>query len=241
MNHQSNSEVTVLTCFTYKSFWQKWQGFRNMGLVPPLLKNSKDLKFFKILGSGAGDGFRKWPNWGQYFLLTVWSSLDAAQAFFHEDSTAPSLLRVRKHRSSEWSLVLEPYQSFGAWDKQNPFNNHHQKKLDTSLVVLTRAQIKFSMLWRFWRDVPEISSSMTLFPECHFAVGVGELPLIQQATISVWTDESAMKNFAYKNAEHREVVKKTRQLQWYSEELFARFNLLSYWGELPESLHSRFK
>ena len=35
---------------------------------------------------------------------------------------------------------------------------------------------------------------MKLFPDCYFAVGIGELPLIQQATISIWNNEEAMKN-----------------------------------------------
>lgn len=238
--HSSNSEVTILTCFTYTSLWQRWQGFRNMGLVPPLLKNSKDLLFYKVLGSGSGNGFSKWPHWGQYFMLTVWSDLESAEAFFNKESVAPAIQRLRKHRCSEWSLVLEPYKSFGAWDRQNPFSSKdHQRKKDASLVVLTRAQIKFSMMWRFWRDVPEISSSMKLFPDCYFAVGIGELPLIQQATISIWNNEDAMKNFAYKNVEHRQVVKKTRELKWYSEELFARFNLLGFWGDLPKHLRAK--
>lgn len=240
MSHQrTDSEYTVITCFTYESYWQKWQGFRNMGLVPPLLKNTPNLKFFKILGSGSGNGFSKWPHWGQYFLLTVWTKLESAQAFFDQNSASSAMQRVRKHRSTEWSLVLEPYQSFGQWTKVNPFStDQHERNPSSTLVVLTRAQIKWSMLWRFWHDVPEISASMSDFPDCLFAVGVGELPLIQQATFSLWRSEKAMKAFAYQNHEHKDVVKRTRQLQWYSEELFARFNLLEYWGELPQDLLS---
>lgn len=36
-----------------------------------------------------------------------------------------------------------------------------------------------------------------------------------------------MKAFAYGSNEHAEVIRKTRKLDWYSEELFARFRLIS--------------
>jgi hypothetical protein len=44
-------------------------------------------------------------------------------------------------------------------------------------------------------------------------------------------------NYAYQNPKHAEMVKKTRELQWYSEELFARFEPYKVKGDLiPEFL-----
>lgn len=54
------------------------------------------------------------------------------------------------------------------------------------------------------------------------SVGFGEIPFLKQATISVWQSAEYMKKFAYKQSEHASVIKKTRQQNWYSEELFAR-------------------
>ena len=141
--HSPNSEITVLTCFTYDSLWQRWQGFRNMGLVPPLLKNSTELKFYKVLGSGSGNGFSKWPHWGQYFMLTVWSDLASAKAFFDKESVAPAIERLRKHRCSEWSLVLEPYQSFGhGINRILLVLRTTKEKLDASLVYFNKSTNK---------------------------------------------------------------------------------------------------
>ena len=61
-----------------------------------------------------------------------------------------------------------------------------------------------------------------------FGIGVGEVPLVQQCTISVWRDAAAIDQYAYRQTGHREVVKLTRQRQWYSEELFARFAVLRW-------------
>jgi len=37
-------------------------------------------------------------------------------------------------------------------------------------------------------------------------------------------------DYAYKTAHHQQVIKKTRADSWYSEELFARFEVLSVAG-----------
>jgi hypothetical protein len=45
--------------------------------------------------------------------------------------------------------------------------------------------------------------------------------------VSVWKNYEAMKRYAYADETHKNVIKLTRKYQWYSEELFARFILLS--------------
>jgi hypothetical protein len=42
------------------------------------------------------------------------------------------------------------------------------------------------------------------------------------ATFSLWKDFESVKQFAYK-ANNKEAIKKTREYEWYSEELFSRF------------------
>jgi hypothetical protein len=53
-----------------------------------------------------------------------------------------------------------------------------------------------------------------------------------QATFSVWSSADAMFDYAYSNPKHAEMVKKTRELNWYSEELFARFEPYKVEGSL---------
>jgi hypothetical protein len=40
-----------------------------------------------------------------------------------------------------------------------------------------------------------------------------------------------MKAFAYGSKEHADVIRKTRKEDWYSEELFARFKVISSIGK----------
>jgi hypothetical protein len=42
------------------------------------------------------------------------------------------------------------------------------------------------------------------------------------ATFSLWKDFESVKQFAYKSKQHKEAIK-TREYEWYSEELFSRF------------------
>jgi hypothetical protein len=56
-----------------------------------------------------------------------------------------------------------------------------------------------------------------------YTKGIGEAPLVQMATFSIWESLDALKNFAYTSPEHKEAIRKTRQIDWYKEEMFARF------------------
>jgi len=100
----------------------------------------------------------------------------------------------------------------------------HPFQPDKPIAVITRARIKWKYLWAFWKDVPAASKSLEPFDARWTGKGIGEWPLIQQATFSIWENQEAMMDFAYRNPEHRKVIQKTRKLGWYSEEMFARFH-----------------
>jgi len=97
------------------------------------------------------------------------------------------------------------------------------------VAVLTRATIRPRALPDFWRHVPQARQRLRDHADSLlFGIGVGEVPLVQQCTISVWQNAAAVDQYAYRQSGHREVVRLTRQRQWYSEELFARFTVLRW-------------
>ena len=91
--------------------------------------------------------------------------------------------------------------------------------------VITRGKIKLSKQIDFWLNVSSASDAIKNANGVEFYKGIGELPLLSQATFSVWKNHKSISDFAYKNKAHSEIIKKTRDRKWYSEDLFARFEI----------------
>lgn len=216
-------QTVVFTYFEFPSLRDRWFAFRNMGLGVARFGQPAGMEWLKLLGSGGGPGgFGIWPNWGGYALLAAFPDEVLAKAAPESELWQA----YRAHSASAKTLLLRPVQSHGQWDGVAPFRVSGQYDRDKPLAVVTRARIRARHLPAFWRRVARVSESATDFPERQFSVGVGELPIIQQATVSVWTSGRAMEDYAYRSPYHAEVVKLTRQEGWYSEELFCRFEVL---------------
>ncbi len=214
------SGVTTITFFRYEGLQNKWWAFRQMGLAHKELESVPGLYFFKMLGCGRGKGFSVFPDFGTYGLLCCWSSEKDAKSFFNKNI----LYKNFKSKSTEqWTTYLLPTVAHGQWAGTNPFREQLTTKQPGPIAVITRATIYTKHLLKFWSFVPKVSRSVEDKPGRIFSIGIGELPIIQQATFSLWASEKQMMDYAYKSKYHQEVVKKTRELGWYQEELFARF------------------
>lgn len=219
--------VTLLHIFTFKGTAAKWWAFKQMPAAAGLLKNSKGLQFAKQLGSGAGEGFSLWPDFSTYVNITTWQSQATAKQFIDENK----FLQELKEKSQSFTAVeMKALASKGKWNGLNPFENQGGNSNPKLLGVITRASIKTRLLPKFWANVPAVSRSMYGAPGKLYSKGIGERPLVEQATFSIWDSAKAMQHFAYQKKEHLEAVRKTRQLQWYSEELFARFEITKITG-----------
>ena len=222
---------TTLTVFTLLPGHRRW-GLAQMGTSPRPLRRVPGLRFFKLLGSGAANGFGLWPNLDRYGFMAVWDDAAAAAAFFAHHA----LWATYRARSAEhWTLALAPIKAQGLWDGQKPFDYTPETPApapDAPMAVLTRASIRWRKTPRFWQFVEPTSAALAHAAGVRAAIGLGELPVVRQATFSVWESARAMQEYAYKDAKHREVIVLTRREKWYAEELFARFQVLSSEGTL---------
>ncbi len=220
--------MVTFTLFRLNGWKNRWWGFRQMGLAPEQLAQTQGLSFFKMLGSGAGNGFSILPDFSTYGLLGVWNNPEDARLFF---DAHPLFREFMERCDSYQTFFMETIQAHGAWDGRQPFQESVAMQADRPIAVVTRARIRWKKLWRFWTFVPPVSASISRHQEgLLLAIGIGELPLIQQATFSIWRSPEAMKQYAYQSRLHREVIQKTRELGWYSEELFARFRPIGFEG-----------
>ena len=192
-----------------------------MGLARPLLRGVPGLRFAKLMGSGRGIGFTLAPDWERYALLAVWEDEEDARRFI---DSSPLMRRYRKGARSVSVTILRTLAAHGAWNGTNPFLPSSTARWHEGPIgVLTRATIRTSRLRAFWGEVAPVSRELAEAHGLLFSIGIGEAPLVRQATFSIWSDAEAIKAFAYRGAEHRTVIGRTRNEGWYAEELFARF------------------
>lgn len=103
------------------------------------------------------------------------------------------------------------------------------------MAVLTRATIRWNKLSAFWSRAKTVSATMDKARGLRHSIGIGEIPVFKQATFSIWDSSEAMKAFAYQLSAHREVVRDSRKLRWYSEEMFLRMRPLYQLGQLADA------
>jgi heme-degrading monooxygenase HmoA len=217
----ANTQISTLTFFKFSSLWQKIWAFHMMLFAHIPLRKVKGVSFYKLMGSGKDKGFNPYPDWSVYCLLQVWDTEEQAQSFF---AHAPILKAYSKHTQERYTLYMKTIASHGTWDVKQPFEKTTELNPAAPIAIITRASIKWNCLFRFWRYVPKSHEAMDSNKGLIFTKGIGEAPLLQMATFSLWKDIEGVKEFAYKSAQHKEAIKLTRELQWYSEEQFSRFH-----------------
>jgi spheroidene monooxygenase len=204
-----------------------------MGLARWTMRDEKRALFWKLCGSGTGEGFTPRPNWGVWSILAVWPDEATARA---RVAANPVWTRWRGHAVESFTVYLDPVSSRGTWSGVNPFQPDPEsppQPTRLALAALTRATIKPSRALRFWARVPGISAVIGSDPNVAFKIGIGEVPLLHQVTFSIWPDAAAMAHFARGDGPHGRAIAAVREGNWFSEELYARFAVLGtegYWN-----------
>jgi len=193
------------------------------------MKRQKGCSFWQLLGSGKNGTFSLKPDWQQWGLLAVWEDREAFDSFYSDSYPAKWW---NKYGCEKWTILCEPLQSHGQWEGKKPFGDINFQNYQGPVAVLTRATVRLKRLKNFWSNVDEVSELMRRSPGYIISLGIGERPIYRQATFSIWNSLDDVKAFAYGSKEHSEVIRKTRDEGWYSEELFARFKPVACTGTL---------
>jgi hypothetical protein len=204
------------------------------------LRRTPGLRFGKLLGTGSGRTFTVRDadprHWG---VLAAWESAAAADAFEH----GPVVRAWSRIADERLRVRLRPLASRGSWARWQPFGEppvtaYDDRPARGPVAAVTRARIAPRRLLTFWRAVPPVSADLHRADGLRLAVGIGEAPVGLQGTFSLWDSAAALTAFAYGRAPHTEAIRRTAELGWYAEELFARFAVLDVDGTLAGRTYS---
>lgn len=220
-------QVVSLSFFRFDTTAARLWALAMMGLARRPMARTPGIGFWKLCGSGTGEGFNLRPNPAVYAILATWEDEDTAQ----RETARGVFARYRSKAAEDWTVFLAPTSVRGDWSGTQPFVA--SEAVGTGpIAALTRATVKPRRATRFWARVPNISAVIGKDPSVLFKCGIGEKPLVQQVTFSIWPDAAAMNNFA-RTGPHAQAIKSVRADGWFSEELYARFALVSdrgTWG-----------
>lgn len=184
------------------------------------------LKFMKTLGSGKEGGFGLMPSLSHQGMFCVFDSEDQANDFVKDSAL---ITRYRERSEELFIATLRPASARGSWDGMSLVEGE-SLPANAMLATLTRASIRPRAAAQFWRYAPAAQDSLADAPGCLLAAGLGEAPVLRQATFSLWQNTTAMDAYARTGA-HRDAISAAWKHQFFSESMFVRFEPLSLQGQ----------
>ncbi|HSU50410.1 MAG TPA: hypothetical protein VLJ41_07465 [Segetibacter sp.] len=216
--------------------WLAWGGLLSMAYFRLPLYFNKKILFYKLMGCGKNGTFDKTPDMRQWCLLVVKSALETETIHtINYKKLYGSFIDFwwKVFKCSRWTVILEPIEGHGTWDGKMAFGTLPKTSdYEGMIAVLTRATIRINRLSSFWKHVDGVAKKMASSTGFITSFGIGEMPWIKQATFSIWESKESMKAFSYKMQEHVEVIRKTREEKWYSEDMFVRFKIIASFGAI---------
>jgi len=182
------------------------------------LRGVPGLGFAKVLGSGCGGGFGLRPSATHQGLFLVFDEEAAARSFIDR---SPLLGGYAGHARELCVMMLRASSSKGSWSGA-AVEPSIEAPRSGPIAALTRASIRPAHALAFWRQSPAAERSLAASPGCLLAAGLGEAPLLRQATFSLWSGTAAMDGYARSGA-HQQAIRAAYAAGYFSESMFVRF------------------
>ncbi|MFM8768066.1 MAG: spheroidene monooxygenase [Rubrivivax sp.] len=215
MNQPDHVVVLVLTAWRPGAV--AW-GFMRLVLGDRPLRHTPGLAFVRLLGSGHDGGFVLRPGLDHHGLFLLFDGDDAADRFIEGSSV---LAGYRAHAREVCVLKLRATSCRGTWAGRSVVPTR-PAPLRGPVAALTRGSVRLSRLRPFWRHSPATQASVALAQGCELAMGLGEAPLLRQATFSLWRDQASMDAYARSGA-HLQAIRAAAEGGHLSESMFVRF------------------
>jgi hypothetical protein len=201
-------------------------GLSRLVLGERAIGNVRGLRFARVLGSGRDGGFGLAPGLDHQGLICFFDEEDSARAFAQG---APVMHAYRDHARESLVALLRATSCRGRWGGAS-LAVTAPPQADAPMAALTRASIRLRHAAAFWRHAPATHDGIARAEGCRLAVGLGEAPLLRQATFSLWDSAQAMDAYARSGA-HLAAIAGAYQQGWFSESMFVRFAPIEISGQ----------
>jgi spheroidene monooxygenase len=210
-------EVVVLVLADMAPTHTLW-GWSRLVLQRLPLRRIPGLRFSKVLGSGHNGGFGLRPSKTRQGLFLAFDDEASARSFIHSSA----VMAGYRARSAELLVaLLRACSSKGSWSGTQ-IGVTAATPTDGPIAALTRASIRPQRAAAFWRIQPGTEQALAKVSGCLLAAGVGEAPLLRQATFTLWESAAAMDAYARSGA-HGEAIRTAYQGGFFAETMFVRF------------------
>ncbi len=220
-----------------------------LGLDRRRLAHTEGLLFWRLLGTGNGSQTARSIDPRRTAIFAVWH--DAASADRFERTMEPRwtqlaeayhvrMVAVGGHGSwKNFDVIAATRPPGGDLPPRAAHRAVHEAVAgeapasvppDGPIVVVTRAEVRLRHLRAFTRAAKAVSAQLPGTPGLLAVCGIGEAPIGRQATCSVWRSATDIDAFATGDDRHRQVMRRTRDQDWYGEEMFARFRPIASRG-----------
>jgi spheroidene monooxygenase len=196
------------------------------------LAGTPGLRFTRVLGSGHQGGFGLRPGFDRGGLFLLFDDEPEADAFL---AASPVLAAYREHAAELLTAKLRATSCRGSWDGMSMAISARAEP-GAPVAALTRASIRPSRAWAFWHHAAPSQLALADTPGCRLAVGLGEAPLLRQATFSLWDDQAAMDAYA-RHGPHQQAIAAAARVGYFSESMFVRFVPLALAGRWQGRTH----
>lgn len=233
--HVLSDEVVLLLLADIAPVWRPW-GWWRIARGAQSWRGVPGLRLAKVMGSGFEGGFGLRPSVSRQGVFLVFAGQADADRFL----ATSSALQTYRDRADEFCVItLRAWSARGSWGGQS-LSPSSAPPPDSGpaapVAALTRASIRPGRASAFWRLAPATQSAIESAPGCVLAVGLGEAPLLRQATFSVWQSQAAMDAYARSGA-HQDAIRASVQGDWFSESMFVRFVPLQLSGRWKGQLY----
>ncbi|MGA9276810.1 spheroidene monooxygenase [Ilumatobacter sp.] len=199
--------------------WKAPLATARLGLDRPRLGRVDGLRFWRLMGTGRSDHTGPGADLRRTALFAVWNDESDLDRFIADHPIGRRWRTV----AAAWHVRLRSLGGHGTWKGIDPQEGMEPGRGDGRIAVVTRADVRLRVSREFGRAGREVDTELRTAEGLIGVVGIGEAPIGRLATFSLWESMDTVREFAFRMPRHQDVIRQTRDGDWYSEEWFARF------------------